>query len=324
VLLCCCAAVLLCCCAAVLAVRSFVWYGREGLCRFALRPYSSDPARLSDQSIHLTNYTLNANTRISEPPAEQPPQLIPDDREGKTADQLRAELDAARTSLQQQIEDMAPIAGIKALQHEIADLTHRHGMAELSARSPGLQVPQPKTARKIVQPTIKWTLTHLDQHLRSEHAAEDVDMAWHEISELVLHTLRSAQGVCAAEAAAHVPYRGNCFELFGFDVMLDEALKPWLIEVNLSPSLECPTGLDHSIKAPLVADTFNIVGVPMVPIAGTMDSSPARQRPEGTEEEAQDELARSLDTAFWRVSPQALEKRGEPRFRFGVPEPLRK
>ena len=29
----------------------------------------------------------------------------------------------------------------------------------------------------------------------------------------------------------------NCYKLLGFDVMLDEDLKPWLLEVNSFPSM---------------------------------------------------------------------------------------
>ena len=288
---------------------------REGLCRFALRPYTDDPALLDDQSIHLTNYTLNANMRIIEPPRERPAQLVPEDPEGKSAVQLQHEIDAAQAKLRDQIEAMSPIAEIVKLQKRITELTHRRGIVELREGNPDVKVPQPKSPRKIYQPTIKWTLTDLDTHLRSERSDADVDMAWQKLSELVLLTLRSAQDVCAAEAAANVPYRGNCFELFGFDIMLDDALKPWLIEVNLSPSLECPTTLDHQIKAPLVADTFNVVGVPSVPIASTADRCAALREPQGTEAEAAAELGRSIGTRFWRVSPKV--DGGDP-FRFGI------
>ena len=32
--------------------------------------------------------------------------------------------------------------------------------------------------------------------------------------------------------------RSNCFELFGYDFMIDNQFKVWLIEVNTNPCLE--------------------------------------------------------------------------------------
>ena len=30
--------------------------------------------------------------------------------------------------------------------------------------------------------------------------------------------------------------KSNCFEVFGFDIVLDVELNPWVIEINLSPA----------------------------------------------------------------------------------------
>ena len=58
-----------------------------------------------------------------------------------------------------------------------------------------------------------------------------------------------------------VNHRNNCFELFGFDVLIDSDLKPWLLEVNLSPALSTDSPIDHYIKSNLIADTFTMIGI---------------------------------------------------------------
>lgn len=56
----------------------------------------------------------------------------------------------------------------------------------------------------------------------------------------------------------NIPWRNSCFELFGFDILLDSNLIPWLLEVNLSPSLNCDSPLDQKIKGELVAEIFDM------------------------------------------------------------------
>jgi hypothetical protein len=48
------------------------------------------------------------------------------------------------------------------------------------------------------------------------------------------------------------------YELFGFDILLDSKLKPWLIEVNISPSLHSSSPLDLDVKSPLTTEVFNL------------------------------------------------------------------
>ncbi|MFN9898751.1 MAG: hypothetical protein ACK55Z_08165 [bacterium] len=52
-----------------------------------------------------------------------------------------------------------------------------------------------------------------------------------------------------------------CFEILGFDVFLDEKLKPWILEVNHAPSFTTDSPLDFKIKKCLITDTLRLLNL---------------------------------------------------------------
>lgn len=51
------------------------------------------------------------------------------------------------------------------------------------------------------------------------------------------------------------------FQILGFDVLIDIDMKPWLLEVNQSPSFATDSPFDQQLKFNLVKDTFQLMGV---------------------------------------------------------------
>ena len=82
-----------------------------------------------------------------------------------------------------------------------------------------------------------------------------------EFLDVVLKTLIAAEGHIVQQVHKHCASQGNCFELFGFDIMLDRTGSVILLEVNVSPSLHSNSKLDQDIKGNLIADVFNTTGM---------------------------------------------------------------
>uniref|UniRef100_A0A8C5PGA5 Tubulin tyrosine ligase like 2 n=1 Tax=Leptobrachium leishanense TaxID=445787 RepID=A0A8C5PGA5_9ANUR len=95
----------------------------------------------------------------------------------------------------------------------------------------------------------KWTFAQFRSYLHGI----DVDDAllWQRIYNIVTMTMLAI--------APSVPPSPNCFELLGFDILIDDTLKPWLLEVNYSPalSLDCPN--DVTVKKSLINDLIELL-----------------------------------------------------------------
>ncbi|KAJ8288844.1 hypothetical protein COCON_G00015030 [Conger conger] len=104
----------------------------------------------------------------------------------------------------------------------------------------------------------KWSMSAILRYLKQE--GKDTALLMGQVEDLVIKAVLSAELQIATACKMFVPHRTNCFELYGFDVLIDSNLKPWLLEVNLSPSLACDAPLDLKIKASMISDMFSLVG----------------------------------------------------------------
>ncbi|XP_012055095.1 PREDICTED: tubulin polyglutamylase TTLL13-like [Atta cephalotes] len=92
----------------------------------------------------------------------------------------------------------------------------------------------------------------------------DVDELWSKIDEIIIKTIIVAYPVLKHNYHACFSMHNMicaCFELLGFDILLDWKLKPYLLEVNHSPSFHTDAQIDRDVKEGLLMDTFDILNL---------------------------------------------------------------
>ena len=99
------------------------------------------------------------------------------------------------------------------------------------------------------------------------------------IDLMLAKTLIAAQPHISAKYNGHFRRRNACFELFGFDVLLDAALRPWLLEVNVSPDLVSSSPLDKQLKSTLATDVLQTVGVQLYTAPSIAEAASAPRPP---------------------------------------------
>ncbi|CAN0514019.1 unnamed protein product [Ectocarpus sp. 12 AP-2014] len=99
----------------------------------------------------------------------------------------------------------------------------------------------------------KWCVQKFKWYVAMRHGRKAMDKLFWEIQALVVRTIRSVDRL--------IIHDKQSFELFGYDVLVDETLRPWLLEVNASPSLGASNRDDLRLKKQMVGDVLDIVDV---------------------------------------------------------------
>jgi len=99
----------------------------------------------------------------------------------------------------------------------------------------------------------KWLFTQVKAFLVTKHGRAVVDACLEDIDNCFIESLLAVQPRMSND--------GRCFECYGYDILLDENLKPWLIEVNASPSITADTETDYHLKFGMLEDLFGVLRV---------------------------------------------------------------
>lgn len=107
----------------------------------------------------------------------------------------------------------------------------------------------------------KWHVRNLRLYIEQTYGLEASNRLFAAMDSLIVHSLKAVQGVMINDR--------HCFECYGYDVLIDADLKPWLVEVNASPSLTTTTESDRILKLGLLRDIYNIVAANVSPSVNT-------------------------------------------------------
>lgn len=98
-----------------------------------------------------------------------------------------------------------------------------------------------------------WSQDQFIQHLHQQHNSQDsfVKKIQPMMKQAVMWSLMSVQDM--------IKGRKNSFELYGFDFLVDDNFKPWLLEVNSSPAMEYSTAVTERLVKMVLEDVVKVI-----------------------------------------------------------------
>ncbi|XP_059823611.1 tubulin polyglutamylase TTLL4 isoform X3 [Hypanus sabinus] len=150
---------------------------------------------------------------------------------------------------------------------------------------------KPNCSEKLCQGH-KWSLKALWVYLTQKGVK--IEKLQEQLKDVIIKTIISSESYVNSQINLYVKNRYTCHELFGFDIMLDENLKMWVLEVNISPSLHSNSPLDINIKGQMISDLLNLAGfiIPQKDVTPNLTKSTSATRPKSSELSPDEKLKR--------------------------------
>ena len=96
-----------------------------------------------------------------------------------------------------------------------------------------------------------WDIPQFQIYLKETYGKD----LWPKIKEQILNIV-----LCSFDSVKNeIKYRENSFELFGLDVMFDNDLNAYLIEVNASPSMDYSTKITSRLVPEMISSLIDII-----------------------------------------------------------------
>ena len=236
---------------------------QDGLARLCTTPYQSPSQQnLQQQFMHLTNYAVNklnasqfkqAKEAMVKDPIHKPNVAVKQARDGRQHQQSQ------EWSEEEDGEEIGWSASSSAYDDSDSGRLPRSASA-------------PITLHELMDDSSKRSIRAALAQLRHQGIDIDPRRFWSDVAEVVEKTIIS---MLPALWERYSPFFGQyhhshalgtspssgCFQLLGFDLLLDEQLKLWLLEVNSAPSLTTDSPLDYKIKMSIWEKCIEIIGV---------------------------------------------------------------
>lgn len=152
--------------------------------------------------------------------------------------------------------------------YNLSDL--KNVFSHLTNSSINFTGPEYLTDKAVIGRGCKWTIRQFRQWMADRNISDR--FLWIRIQAIIILTLLSQ--------ASDTPKVPNAYELFGFDILVDSRLRPWLLEVNANPSMSNQCIVDEIVKKPLLnsilemlrlnqtsVDNANNLDLPSIPLS---------------------------------------------------------